>query len=59
MVMEVLCGTQPMVSTGDMAVGGRAFSPLHGGGHGFGGAVQVLFELKLEGLSDGTDHTLG
>ena len=48
---------KPIMST--EAVDGGASSPLHRGGHGFRGAVQVLFELKLEGLSDGTDDTLG
>ena len=48
---------KPIMST--EAVDGGASSPLHRGGHGFRGAVQVLCELKLEGLSDGTDDTLG
>lgn len=33
-------------------------SPLHRR-HGFGRAVEVLFELQLKGLADGTDDTLG
>lgn len=32
--------------------------PLHRR-HGFGGAVQVLFELQLKGLANGADDALG
>lgn len=34
------------------------FLPFHGP-QGFRGAVQILFELQLEGLANGTDDTLG